>query len=291
MKYCLAILANNLFLVDYFLRFFPKEYFGIDIFLVNEARIGDKREQLKMLAKKYDNPNFKNIKVISMIEIIKWFIKETGIKNKFLYRYLMSGLIMVQPYLLQEYNKILFCDDDVIILNNNLLELFEHDFLFLIHCFNRFGKENEIFEEYNKIFESNFTIKEYNSNIINEGVRVHSREPNYMDWLANFFQSSFLYDKYMHTISRTGIGYFLAQIFETFLALKLRDRVVYKSSDFCRVYCYKKYIFSDKMRITPVIYHYAVGNKTSCIRSFSRVLRKRKGYENFKTKNVYKFEL
>lgn len=290
MKYCLAILANNLFFVDYLLRFFPKKYQDIDILFVNEVRVGDRREQLRMLTKKYDNPNFKNIRIISSIEVLKWFIKKAGFKNKFLLRYLIGMNIMAEPYLLQEYDKVLYCDDDVIILNDNLLELFEYDFVFSSHIFNRFEKESETFREFNRIFESNFTVEEYDSHIINSGVRIYSKSPDYIRWLTNFFKSSFLYNKYMYSIARITAGRLLDQVYENFLALKFGDRVVYGGSDFCRVYCYKKHIFSDKMRITPVIYHYAVGNKMSCVRSFAKILKRNK-YENPKTKDVYKFEL
>ncbi len=274
-KYCLVILANNLLLVDGFLKLFPKENQNIDIFLVNEVRIGDKRDHLKQLVNKYENINFKNLYIMSSNKIIKWFKNETEINNRFLKIYVMGMNILIPPFFNRFYDKILFCDDDVIILNNDLLSLFNsYDFLARSCGWNGLSANNHLFIEFNNVFESNFDINEYNKTI-NNGVRIYSYIDDYIKWLCNFYLSDKLYNVYIRSIYPRGRGFFYDYIFENFIRLKLGDK--YKINDeFCWMGRSKNMVVSSRFKFKPIIYHYAVGSKYEFLKSFIKMYEGRK---------------
>ena len=123
MNNCIAVLDNNLKFLKILLDNLSScDMTNITICIVNEVRIGNKLNDIEKLISQYHY----NIKLISSEDIICQFKKDV-IENSFVDEYTMSMNILMLWYLMKYYNfdKILFIDDDVVLLNG-FEEVFTH---------------------------------------------------------------------------------------------------------------------------------------------------------------------
>lgn len=227
MRYALAILANNLVYFEAMMRNMPKQNKNIDILVVNEIGIGDKREQLKQIADECGvEVQMFSSRIVTKACAADLTLSEDG--KKFIVSYAMGMNILFQYYAMEHlgYDKVLFLDDDVLI-NKDLMPIFEkHDFAFFKALIGyRIGKtayDKRLVELYGDCAAI------WDKNHINSGQRLYSKRivPKYRRMLEVFFNDEHFYAAwFLNSIGEKYYkqkSFFLDENFENCLAKKTK---------------------------------------------------------------------
>lgn len=236
----IAVLANNTKFVGYMLANMPKSLENVYWFIVNETRIGDKRDELAKIA---ENSRLKQYEIVDSKQIVTE-CKEHIINNDFVDAYTMGMNILMIWWIFKyrpEIDKVLLVDDDVLFFNG-----IEDFFNYEQHAFRQYrmsaGLTNfneqsknvkKTLHEWFKVFEIDNVTQDwwkntYLKNNLSSGNRMIVKNcfdiKRYERYLKRFFESKWL--KTCWDNRRTPTSGYMDERFETLFYIDESNRLL-----------------------------------------------------------------
>jgi len=253
------------------LNYYPKDIKeNFNLYLIVDTDKLD-IDKVKSIISEYNINVFNNAILIKRKDILDYYIKLFNLDDdaiNFLYNYGPSFKIPLYDYINKFYSleNLLVLDDDIFIFGdlNSLFinetymyHTFKFDFLDKLKPTKR---SYEIINEYNKIFNTDFTLESINTLTLNSGTVLLKSNPNILD---NFLK--FATNKYIQNLSKElnsqNKRYYFEQRFFHFYIHTLNNK--YAFFDKCIMLFNKVKVGSKNfgIRKMPIVFHYAVGKQ------------------------------